>query len=190
MLSAVLGLPECRVTFSFLRRRSQVFPTGLSHNELKTIYVLFYWFYLFIYLLVYLFIYLFIYVFIFCFCLFFVEEQRWPKRVLVLLDPSILFGKLQKSEASVSKIKYRKTGKLEIGKPFAFSLFLGFGFGGQSDRKWSGRRKCKVLYEEDGTLEYDSILPEDNSALHPFLSYNTVKNVIWSLLEHPWFILF
>ena len=80
MLSAVLGLPECRVTFSFLRRRSQVFPTGLSHNELKTIYVLFYLFYLFIYLFIYLFtclfIYLFIYVFIFCFCLFFVEEQR------------------------------------------------------------------------------------------------------------------
>ena len=63
MLSAVLGLPECRVTFSFLRRRSQVFPTGLSHNELKTIYVLFYLFYLFIYLLVYLFIYLFMYLF-------------------------------------------------------------------------------------------------------------------------------
>ena len=76
MLSAVLGLPECRVTFSFLRRRSQVFPTGLSHNELKTIYVLFYLFYLFIYLFTCLFIYLFIYVFIFCFCLFFVEEQR------------------------------------------------------------------------------------------------------------------
>ena len=63
MLSAVLGLPECRVTFSFLRQRSQVFPTGLSHNELKTIYVLFYLFYLFIYLLVYLFIYLFMYLF-------------------------------------------------------------------------------------------------------------------------------
>ena len=39
-----------------------------------------------------------------------------------------------------------------MGKPFVFSPFLGFGFGAQSDRKWSGKRKCKVLYEEDGIL--------------------------------------
>ena len=83
----------------------------------------------------------------FCFCLFFVEEQRWPKRVLVFLDLSILLGKVHKIEASISNIKYSETGKLDMGKPFVFSPFLGFGFGAQSDRKL---RKCKVLYEEDG----------------------------------------
>ena len=59
---------------------------------------------------------------------------------------------MQKGEGSISKIKYRAKGKLEMGKPFAFSFFLGFGFGDQSDRKWNGRPKSKILYEEEGTV--------------------------------------
>ena len=47
----------------------------------------------------------------------------------------MLLGKVQKIEASISKIKYSETGKLEMGKPFVFSPFVGFGFGAQSDRK-------------------------------------------------------
>ena len=43
----------------------------------------------------------------------------------------------------------------------------------------------KVLYEEKGTIQYDSIWREDNSALHLFISYNTVKNVILSLFRTP-----
>ena len=47
-------------------------------------------------------LYLFCYVFTFFFVVVVVvEEQRWPKRVAVLLDPSILLGK--KSAASRSK---------------------------------------------------------------------------------------
>ena len=48
-------------------------------------------------------LYLFCYVFtiFFFFVVVVVEEQRWPKRVAVLLDPSILLGK--KSAASRSK---------------------------------------------------------------------------------------
>ena len=30
---------------------------------------------------------------------------------------------MQKNEASIFKIKYRATGKLKMGKPFAFSFF-------------------------------------------------------------------
>ena len=33
---------------------------------------------------------------------------------------------MQKCEASLSKLKYRVKGKLEMGKPFAFSLFEDF----------------------------------------------------------------
>ena len=46
---------------------------------------------------------------------------------VVLLDPSIFpyhwKRKVQKVEASISKIKYRATRKLEMGKSFAFSPF-------------------------------------------------------------------
>ena len=49
-------------------------------------------------------------------------------------------------------------------------------------RKLNGRRECKVLYEEKGTVcivfySMDSILRELSSALLPFISYNTVKDV-------------
>ena len=45
-------------------------------------------------------------------------------RVVVLLDPCILLGKkVQKVEARISKIKYRATANLEMGKLFAFFLF-------------------------------------------------------------------
>ena len=55
---------------------------------------------------------------------------------------------------------------------------------------WSVRQEmkqrkgeCKMLYEKEGTIQQDSILREDNSALHPFISQNTVKNVIVSLFQ-------
>ena len=44
-------------------------------------------------------------------------------------------------------------------------------------RKLNRRWECKVLGEEEGTVWYDSILCELSSALHPFISYNTVKDV-------------
>ena len=56
---------------------------------------------------------------------------------------------MQKGEASTSKIKYRATRKLEIGKLSHFHVQLGFGFGGQSDWQWNERQ---VLYEEEGTV--------------------------------------
>ena len=39
---------------------------------------------------------------------------------------------MKQGEASISKIKYRGRRKLDMGKPFAFYFFLGFGFGSQS----------------------------------------------------------
>ena len=49
-------------------------------------------------------------------------------------------------------------------------------------RKLNGRRECKVLYEEEGTVciafcSMDRILRELSSALRPFISYNTVKDI-------------
>ena len=83
--------------------------------------------------------------------MFFVEEQIWSIRVVFLLDPSILLErKVLKGEASICKIKYRATEKLDMGKPSAF--FLRFEFGGQSDKKWNGKRKCKVFFKEEGTI--------------------------------------
>ena len=34
-----------------------------------------------------------------------------------------------------------------------------------------------VLYEEEGAVQYDSILRKLSSALLPFISYNTMKDV-------------
>ena len=33
----------------------------------------------------------------------------------------------------------------------------------------------RILYEEEGTVQQDSIFRENNSELHPFISYNTLK---------------
>ena len=38
--------------------------------------------------------------------------------------------------------------------------------------KWK-TGECKVFYEEEGTIQQDRILREDNSALHPFVPYDT-----------------
>ena len=65
----------------FLPWRTQVFPTGWSHNELIAIWCIA-WQQTFYQGCIFLFL-----------CLFFVGEQGWPKRVVVLLDPSILWGK-------------------------------------------------------------------------------------------------
>ena len=63
--------------------------------------------------------------------------------MLVLLDLSILLGKkVQKVEASISKIKYRATR----------FIFLVFGCGSQSNRKWTGRQEFKVPYKDEGTV--------------------------------------
>ena len=97
MLSTVLGFREGRVIIPSLRRRPQVFPRVGVIMNLKRFDVLLdnklsvmRW-----------------YIFVFC-CFF--EEERWPIRVLVLLDPSILI------------------------------------------EKKNGRRKCKLLYVEEGTV--------------------------------------
>ena len=46
----------------------------------------------------------------------------------------------------------QNNGEIRNGETFGIFSFLGFGFGGQSDRKWNERRECKVLYEEEGTV--------------------------------------
>ena len=48
--------------------------------------------------------------------------------------------------------------------------------------KWK-TGECKVLYEEEGTMQLDSVFSKDNSALHPFISYNIVKSFIVSLFR-------
>ena len=44
-------------------------------------------------------------------------------------------------------------------------------------RHFDGRRASMVLYEEEGAVQYDSILRKLSSALLPFISYNTMKDV-------------
>ena len=39
-----------------------------------------------------------------------------------------------------------------MGEILRIFSYLGFGFGGQSYRKRNGKRKYKVLYEEEGTI--------------------------------------
>ena len=48
--------------------------------------------------------------------------------------------------------KVQSNGDIENGETFCIFSFLGFRFGGQSDRKWNERWGCKVLYEEEGTV--------------------------------------
>ena len=79
--------------------------------------------------------------YLFFICLFSVEEQRWLTRVAVLLDPYIFLGK--KSAEKWSKGN---------GETFRIFSFLGFGFGGHSDRRWNWRREYKVLFEEEETV--------------------------------------
>ena len=93
--------------------------------------------------------------------------------------------KVQQVEASISKTKYRGTRKLDMWKPFAFFSFQDLDLVVSQIGNEMEEGKCKVLYEEEGTIQQNSILHEDNSALHPFISYNTVKNVIVSLFRTP-----
>ena len=112
-----------------LRQRLQVFPTGWSHNKLKAIWRIV-WQQTFYHNL---FSFAF-FCFFLCFCLFLVKEQRWPTRVVVILDLLILLGKKTAEwEVSMSIINYRTMGRLKMKKLFAFS-FLGLWFGDQSDR--------------------------------------------------------
>ena len=46
----------------------------------------------------------------------------------------------------------------------------------QISRKLNGRREYKVLYEEKGKVQWSSVLRKLSSALHPFISYNTVED--------------
>ena len=74
-------------------------------------------------------------------------------RVVVLLDPSVLLQK--KSTEIRSKClwdKLHNNGEIENRENFSIFSFLAFGFGGQSGRKWDGRRQCKFLYEEEETV--------------------------------------
>ena len=58
------------------------------------------------------------------------------RREVVLSDLSALGKIRENAEASISKNKCIATGKLEMKKPFRFSLFFLFEFSGQSDRKF------------------------------------------------------
>ena len=85
------------------------------------------------------------YLFFFFFACFFVDEERWPIRVVVLLHPSILLGtKRTESRSNYLQDKVRSNREIRNEETFRIFCFLGFGFGGQSDRKWNGRRECKV----------------------------------------------
>ena len=69
-----------------------------------------------------------------------VDEQRLPKLVVVLLDPSISLKK--KCEASRRKYlldKVQWKGQTRFGETFRIFSFLAFGFGGQADSKLNGR---------------------------------------------------
>ena len=129
----------------------------------------------------------------FClFATFFVEEQRWPKRVVVLLDPSILLGK--KSAASRSKYlwdKVQRNEEIRYGETFRIFSFLGFGFGSQSDRKWSGRRG-NVRFSMKRMEQYSRITFCVKINQLFVLSYLTTpwKMLLYPILEHPCFILF
>ena len=80
MFSTVLGFPEGRVIAPFLRQRPQVFPRIKVLMNLKRLVVL-----LYSKLSV-------IRLYLFFFGLLFVLEEKWPIRLVVLLDPSIFIG--------------------------------------------------------------------------------------------------
>ena len=182
MLSTVLGFPEVMNRIPFLWRRPQVFPTGWGHNELKVIWCIA-WQQTFYHKTVS----------FFClFAIFFVEEQRWSKRVVVLLDPSILLGK--KGAASRSKYlldKVQRNKENTYRETFRIFSFLIFGFGGQSDRKWNGRR-WNARFSMKRMEEYNRIAFCVKMTQLFILSYLTTpwKMLLYPFLEHPCFILF
>ena len=72
------------------------------------------------------------------------------KRFDLLFDLTWLLGK--KSAERRIKYKVQSNGEIRYGETFRIFTFSGFGFGGQSDRKQNGRWKCKVSYQEEGTV--------------------------------------
>ena len=86
----------------FLRQRPQVVPTGWSHNKLKAIWCIV-WQETFYHNL---FSFVFCFVFFCLFLLVFVKGKRWPIRVVVILDSSILLGK--KSAERQTQYVYNK----------------------------------------------------------------------------------
>ena len=73
--------------------------------------------------------------------------------VVVLLDPSISLGKIRtESQSKYLRDKVNSNREIGNGKVCAISLFLAFGFGGQSDRKCNIRRELNFLEEQDGTI--------------------------------------
>ena len=60
--------------------------------------------------------------------------------------------KCKKSKQLSFKDKVKRNGEIRNGETFRIFPFLGFRFGGQSDRKLNVRRECKVLYKEEGRV--------------------------------------
>ena len=108
LLSTVLGFHEGRVIVPFLWRRSQVslrfgFIMNLKRfdvfldNKLSIIRFYLFW----------------------VFCLFFIEEKRWPIRVVVPLDPSIFIG----NEMEDRYVRFSMKRKGEYSRiPFCVNL--------------------------------------------------------------------
>ena len=78
--------------------------------------------------------------------------------------------------------------KLEMGKPFAFSVLLDLDLLVSQIGSKIGRQECKVFYEEKGKVQQHSTLREDNSAF-PNLKTPS-KILLYPFLEHLCFILF
>ena len=124
-----------------------------------------------------------LYLFFACFLLKSKDDQN--EQQLFQNLPYYQERKVQKVEGSISKKKYRATRKLDMEKNSHFFYFrIWIWCSVRQKMKWK-TGECKDLCEEERTVQQDSILHDDNSAFHPFLSYNTVKNVIISLFRTP-----
>ena len=93
-------------------------------------------------------------------------------------------GKVQKGKASTSKINYRAMQKLEMKKPFAFSLYYNLDLAISQIGNEMEDRNVRFSLKRRHIIVGHLFLREDNSDLRPFISH-TVKNVFVSLCRTP-----
>ena len=88
-------------------------------------------------------------------------------------------------KASTSKINYRAMQKLEMKKPFAFSLYYDLDLAISQIGNEMENRNVRFSMKRRHIIVGYLFLREDNSDLCPFISHNTVKNVFVSLCRAP-----
>ena len=92
---------------------------------------------------------------------------------------------MQKGKASTSKINHRAMQKLEMKKPFAFSLYYDLDLAISQIGNEMENRNVRFSMKRRHIIVGYLFLREDNSDLCPFISHNTVKNVFVSLCRAP-----